>query len=108
MSRKRYTKEFKQEACRLIVEQGQKQSETAKNLGVSESILGRWVRQYRENGWWPSRDPVGCFRSRRSFVVRSRSLSASRWSERFKKKPSPSFGTTRNEILVYRRESKRV
>jgi transposase len=50
VSRRKFTKEFKQEACRLVVEQGQKCAETAKNLGVSESVLGRWVRQYRSNG----------------------------------------------------------
>jgi transposase len=50
VSRRSFTKEFKQEACRLVVEQGQKQNETAKNLGVSQSVLGRWLREYRANG----------------------------------------------------------
>lgn len=50
VSRRKFTKEFKQEACRLVVDQGQGQCETAKNLGVSQSVLGRWVRQYREAG----------------------------------------------------------
>jgi transposase len=49
-ARRKFTKEFKQEACRLVVDQGQKCSETAKNLGVSESVLGRWVRQYKAYG----------------------------------------------------------
>lgn len=50
VSRRKFTKEFKQEACRLVVDQQQGQSETAKNLGVSQAVLGRWVRQYRESG----------------------------------------------------------
>jgi transposase len=50
VSRRKFTQEFKQEACRLVVDQGQGQCETAKNLGVSQSVLGRWVRQYRERG----------------------------------------------------------
>lgn len=50
MSRRSFTKEFKQEACRLVFEQGQKQTETAKNLGISESVMGRWLREYRANG----------------------------------------------------------
>lgn len=50
VSRRKFTKEFKQEACRLVVDQGQTQCETARNLGVSQSILGRWVRDYRKNG----------------------------------------------------------
>jgi transposase len=49
-ARRKFTKEFKQEACRLVVDQGQKRSETARNLGVSESVLGRWVRQYKASG----------------------------------------------------------
>ena len=44
VSRKRYTKEFKVDAVKMVVEQGQKQAETARNLGISESMLGRWVR----------------------------------------------------------------
>jgi transposase len=49
--RRKFTKEFKQQACRLVVDQGQKRSETAtRNLGVSESVLGRWVRQYKAYG----------------------------------------------------------
>jgi transposase len=50
VSRRKFTKEFKQEACRLVVDQGQGQCETAKNLGVSQSVLGRWVRQFRASG----------------------------------------------------------
>jgi hypothetical protein len=30
-ARRKFTKEFKQEACRLVVDQGQKRSETARN-----------------------------------------------------------------------------
>ena len=34
----------------MVIDQKQKVSETARNLGVSESILGRWVRQYEASG----------------------------------------------------------
>jgi transposase len=50
VSRRKFTKEFKQEACRLVVDQGQKCSETAANLGVLEPVLRRWVRQYQKDG----------------------------------------------------------
>lgn len=50
MSRKSYTKEFKLEAVKLILEQGRSQAEAARNLGVSQAVLGRWVRQFQENG----------------------------------------------------------
>lgn len=41
-NRKRYTKEFKNEAVKLVTEQGYSLSEAAKNLGVNDSMLRRW------------------------------------------------------------------
>ena len=43
--KKRYTKEFKAEAIRLARESGQPVEQTAKDLGVSESSLRRWIQQ---------------------------------------------------------------
>ena len=48
--RRKFTKEFKHEACGLVVDQGQSASQTARNLGISDSVLHRWLGQYRENG----------------------------------------------------------
>lgn len=45
--RRSFTKEFKEEACKLVISEGQKISETARDLGISEGILGRWVREAR-------------------------------------------------------------
>jgi len=42
--RKRYTKEFKEEAAKLVIEQGYKQSVASKNLGVPAKNLSRWVQ----------------------------------------------------------------
>ena len=50
MSRRSFTKEFKQKPSRLVALQGQKQTETAKNLEISESVLDRWWREYRADG----------------------------------------------------------
>jgi transposase len=50
MARKTYTKEFKLEAAKLVVEQGMKASVVGKDLGVSVYLLNKWVRQYREEG----------------------------------------------------------
>lgn len=47
--RKQYTAEFKQEAARLVTEQGYKISEAARNLGIHGGMLGRWVRRARES-----------------------------------------------------------
>jgi transposase len=44
-TRKKYTQEFKQDAVRLVLEQGYNQSEAARNLGVDRGMLGRWVKE---------------------------------------------------------------
>ena len=48
MSRKRrkFDKEFKKEAARLVIEEGRSIREVANNLGVIETVLGRWVKEY--------------------------------------------------------------
>lgn len=48
---KRYPKEFKLEAIKLVTEQGLTQSEAAKNLGISQGVLGTWVRKFQANGF---------------------------------------------------------
>lgn len=45
--RPKYTLEFKQDAAKLVIEKGYTHEQAAKNLGVSESALGRWVRAER-------------------------------------------------------------
>lgn len=44
-TRRRFTKEFKQEAVRLVIEGGQSLAQVARNLGVRDSILGRWKKE---------------------------------------------------------------
>ena len=48
-TRKKYTREFKQDAVRLVTEQGYNQSEAARNLGINRGMLGRWVKELQEN-----------------------------------------------------------
>ena len=43
MSQK-YTKEFKEEAAKLVVEQGYSQAEAGRNLGVNPKNIYRWVK----------------------------------------------------------------
>ena len=47
---KRYTKEFRLEAARLVVEQGYMLTEAASRLGVSSWSIGNWIRKYRQSG----------------------------------------------------------
>ncbi|MCL7488872.1 MAG: IS3 family transposase [Desulfobulbaceae bacterium] len=48
--RKKYTQEFKEEAVKLITEQGYKITEAARNLGVDGNMLGRWKREIEGGG----------------------------------------------------------
>jgi len=53
MSKKRkrpnYTKEFKQDAVKLVTEQRYSCPEVGRRLGVAASNVTRWVRQYRQD-----------------------------------------------------------
>jgi transposase len=48
-TRKKYTQEFKQDAVRLVLEQGYNQSEAARNLGIDRGMLSRWVKESQED-----------------------------------------------------------
>ena len=48
--RAKFTKEFKVEACKHVLEKGLKVVEAAKSLGIDEVTLGRWVREFKKQG----------------------------------------------------------
>ncbi len=61
-NRNQYTKEFKIEAVRLIVEEGRRVSELSRELGVGENLLSRWKKKSDydpETGRWTAKDPIG-------------------------------------------------
>ena len=47
-TRRKFTDEFKDEAVKLITEQGYSIAEAARNLGVNANLLGRWKKE-KEN-----------------------------------------------------------
>ena len=47
--RKKYSKEFKLDAISLVLEQNYSRASAARNLGVNENILGRWVIEYQQD-----------------------------------------------------------
>ena len=47
---KRYTKEFRLEAARLVAEQGYILNEAAQRLGVSGWSISNWIRKFRQAG----------------------------------------------------------
>ena len=53
---KRYSKEFKLEAARLVVEHGYTFKEAAKRLGATEWSIRQWVQKYRQSGELPPAD----------------------------------------------------
>lgn len=44
-TRKRYTQEFKEEAVKLITNQGYSFAEAGRNLGVNPNLLSRWKKR---------------------------------------------------------------
>ena len=44
-----YDNEFKREAVRLVVEEGRKASEVELNLGITPTLVSRWVREMSED-----------------------------------------------------------
>jgi len=47
--RRKYTKEFKEEAVRLIAEEGYSYAEAGRNLGVTPNLLSLWKREFWSN-----------------------------------------------------------
>lgn len=45
-TRNRYTRQFKEEAVKLITEQGYKTSEAARSLDIDAKMLGKWKRDF--------------------------------------------------------------
>ncbi len=44
---KRYTKEFKDDVVRMIVDHGRSVASVAKDLGISEQTIHRWLDQHK-------------------------------------------------------------
>ncbi len=49
-TRRKFSREFKVEAVRMVTEGRQSIAETARELGVNPNLLGRWKKQANENG----------------------------------------------------------
>ena len=46
---RKYDREFKLEAVRLVAEGGRKVPEVASNLGIHENLLRTWIKKYLED-----------------------------------------------------------
>jgi transposase len=47
--RPKYTKQFKEDAIKLVTDQGYSNPEVGRRLGVNPSNISRWVREYRQD-----------------------------------------------------------
>ena len=48
-ARRRFTKEFKLEAVRQVVEGDRTQKAVSDELGINPNLLGRWIKQIRDD-----------------------------------------------------------
>ena len=48
--RRTYTREFKLDAVRMVIERNRTVAEVADNLGISPSLLQRWRKQFEADG----------------------------------------------------------
>jgi transposase len=55
--RREFTDEFKNDAVKLVIEQGYKASEVSRRLGVDQSNVSRWVREHRNRLESPTNTP---------------------------------------------------
>lgn len=47
-TRRSFTEEYKEEAVRFVIEGGRSIAEVARNIGVHEMTLGKWVKRARD------------------------------------------------------------
>ena len=48
VKRRKFSREFKVEAVKLVTDQGYGVSEAARNLGIRAGMLGRWKREMKK------------------------------------------------------------
>ena len=57
MKRQKITEGFKQDAVEKVIASNRPASQIARELGVSDSALSRWVKEFRELGWHSKAHP---------------------------------------------------
>ncbi len=54
-TRRRFTEEYKAQAVGFVIDDGRPVAEVARNIGVHEMTLGKWVKKARESGESPNK-----------------------------------------------------
>ncbi len=65
--RRRFTREFKLEAVRQVVDEGRTRRQVADELGLNANMLGRWIKQLRS-------DPAQSFPGNGNLKVRDKEV----------------------------------
>jgi len=47
-TKKSYTKEFKENVVKMVIEQGMKQVEVSRTMNIHVNLIAKWIRQYKE------------------------------------------------------------
>jgi len=100
-TRRSFTGEFKREAVKLVKQPGAKITHIARDLGIEQSVLRRWVDQ--ERGGVLEMRPSRPIRRRRLAKSSGYSVNCaeSRWSATSKKKRSATLPRLRSEVRLY-------
>ena len=56
-TRRKFTRQFKEEAVGLVTKQGYRLSEAAESLGIDQKMLGRWKREIEQERAGTRLDP---------------------------------------------------
>ncbi|MFH0977311.1 MAG: transposase [Spirochaetota bacterium] len=98
MSNRKYDDEFKQEAVRMVVEEGRGVRSVEKSLGITYGVLKGWVGSYRQqrtdaaNPEFPSEIKVGQLEKELARVTRERYI-LKKAVAIFSKDPNPYSGS---------------
>jgi transposase len=92
--RKRYSPVYRREAAHLVIDTGRPIAHVAKEIGIGEQLLGRWVAQERANSEAP---PPALDVDERAELVRLRVENAELRMDREFLKKAAAFFVTENQ-----------
>jgi len=81
-NRQTYTKEFKADAVKLVIEQGYSCTEVGRRLGINHSNVTRWVREHRNAQEEPTEGGFPVENLKPKTVVWLKKTDGCKWSEK--------------------------
>lgn len=71
-TRRSFSEEYRREAVNFVIEGGRSVAEVARNIGVHEMTLGRWVRKAKDSDGAAAPDDAALGESERLELIRLR------------------------------------